>query len=261
MRIKYYLKLWLLLTKISFLAVLSQRGALLIFLFGKVIRFSLYFAFLYFLLNGTKQLAGYSLNQVLFFLLTFNLIDIVSQFLFREVYRFRPQVVSGSFDLVLTKPLSSLFRSLMSGADVIDFITIPPLVVIILIIGQSLSPNFFEVLLYILLVFNGLLIATAFHIAVLAMSIITLEIDYTIMIYRDLVALGRFPVDIYKEPLKGILTFIVPVALMITIPAKVLMGRESPPFIFLALALGFGLFFASLKFWKHALRYYTSASN
>ena len=56
------------------------------------------------------------------------LIDVISQFLFREVYRFRPLVVSGEFDLVLVKPVSSLFRSLAGGADVIDLITIPPYV-------------------------------------------------------------------------------------------------------------------------------------
>ena len=65
----------------------------------------------------------------------------------------------------------------------------------------------------------GLVISAAFHILVLAMGIITLEIDHTVMIYRDLVGLGRFPIDIYKEPLRSLITFIVPIGLMISIPA------------------------------------------
>jgi len=245
----------------AFLAVLSQRIGFTIFLIGKILRFSLFFVFIIFLLKGTNSLAGYNLNQTLFFFLTFNLIDTISQFLFREVYRFRPLVVSGSFDLVLTKPVSALFRSLMGGADVIDFVTIPFLIMAVIYIGKLLNPSTLGILYYILLLFNGLILATAFHIAVLALGIITLEIDHTVMIYRDLTALARFPVDIYKEPIKGILTFLIPIGIMITLPAKALMGITSLMGVLWSLGLGGTALFLSLRFWKFALTKYTSASS
>jgi len=40
-----------------------------------------------------------------------------AQLLFRDVYRFRPKVVSGDFDLILVKPINPLFRVLLGGAD------------------------------------------------------------------------------------------------------------------------------------------------
>jgi len=217
--------------------------------------------FLFFLLKGTGSLAGYDLNQVIFFFLTFNFIDIVSQFLFREVYRFRQQIVSGSFDLTLTRPMNPLFRSLMGGADVLDLFTIPPLIVALFYVGQLISPSFFQIILYLLLVANGLLIAAAFHIAVIALGIITLEIDHTIMIYRDLKDLGKLPIDIYKEPLKSVITYLVPVGVMVTLPVKVLIGLISPVGIVGSLALGLSTILISIKFWNYALKYYTSASS
>lgn len=245
----------------AFLAVLSQRIGFTIFLIGKILRFSLFFIFIIFLLKGTNSLAGYNLNQTLFFFLTFNLIDTVSQFLFREVYRFRPSIVSGSFDLVLTKPVSALFRSLMGGADVIDFATIPFLVVAVIYVGRLLNPSTLGTLSYVLLLFNGLLLAAAFHIAVLALGIITLEIDHSIMIYRDLTALARFPVDIYKEPLRGMLTFLIPIGIMITFPAKALMGLASFWGVVWSCGLGVIFMFLAIKFWNFALTKYTSASS
>jgi len=205
--------------------------------------------------------AGYGINEIIFFFLTFNLIDIISQFLFREVYRFRQKVVSGDLDLILVNPINSLFRVLMGGADLVDLILLPPLVYAVFHFGVKLSPSPLQVLYFFLLVINGVLIATAFHVVVVSMAIITLEIDHSVMIYRDLTNLARFPVDIYKEPLKAILTYLIPVGLMITIPAKAMMGLVSPMGVMGSLILGSMLFFLATRFWNFSLKRYASASS
>jgi ABC-2 type transport system permease protein len=128
-------------------------------------------------------------------------------------------------------------------------------------IGSSLSPSPLQIAYYVLLVLNALLIATAFHIAVLSLGIITLEVDHMIMVYRDLASMGRFPVDIYREPIKSILTFVVPVGIMVTVPAKAMAGLIGPLGVALAVAFGLFVFFLSLKLWDHALKKYTSASS
>lgn len=260
-QIKYYSKLWWMLTRNSFSVVLGQRTALIFFLVGKIIRFSFFVVFLFFLVQGTKNLGGYNSIQAIFFFLTFNVIDVLAQFFFREVYRFRPKIVSGDFDLTLIKPTNALFVSLAGGADIIDFITIPPLLFATYYVGSLLNPGFYQTILFGILILNGLIIATAFHIAVLAMGIITLEIDHTIMIYRDITSFGRFPVDIYKEPLKGVLTYLIPVGIMVTFPAKALMGILSWQGATVALLVGAAALFVSIRFWNLALTKYTSASS
>lgn len=260
-RLNYYLKIWILMSKNSFLVVLAQKKVLLIFLLGKVFRFSFFITFLYFLVNGAEGLMGYNVNQTIFFFLTFMVIDTTTQFLFREVYRFRPLVISGDFDLVLTKPFSSLFRVLMGGADIIDLITIPPLYLITFYYGSLLSPNPSQIYLYLTLLISGMLIATAFHIIVLALGIITLEVDHTVMIYRDLTSMARFPVDIYKQPLRGVLTYLLPIGVMITLPAKALMGYVTPFGIFVSISFGIIALLLSIRFWNLTLERYSSASS
>jgi ABC-2 type transport system permease protein len=260
-KFKKYLKIWWMMSRNSFSMVIGQRLALSVFLIGKIFRFVFFFGFLYFLLLGTKTLAGYSGNQAIFFFLTFNIIDVVTQFLFREVYNFRPMIINGDFDLVLVRPLNALFRVLMGGADVIDLITIPPLIIATVYVGSLLHPSFLSVVFFLILLLNGFLIATAFHIIVLAFAIVTLEIDHTVMIYRDLTSLGRLPIDIYKQPLQAFLTYLVPVGIMMTLPAKALMGLVGPGGILLALFIGITAMVISLKFWNYALTKYSSASS
>lgn len=259
--LKKYLKVWWLMSKNSFMEIFYLGAAGPLFIFGKALRFFFFVFFLVFLLKGTKSLAGYDLNQVLFFFLTFNLVDVISQFFFREVYRFRPMVVTGAFDLVLVKPMNALFRSLMGGADLLDLVTIPPLIIAVIWFGKFLNPTTWQVIIYSLLIVNGLIVAAAFHIAVLALGILTLEIDHTIMIFRDLSSLGRFPVDIYKEPLRGTLTYLVPIGIMMTFPAKALMGLLSPWGILTSFAVGIIFLLLALKFWNYALTKYSSASS
>lgn len=256
-----YFRVWFLMSRNAFAGWIANRFGSLVFLIGKVLRFLFFFAFLTFLLKGTGTLAGYSLNETLFFFLTFTLIDTIAQFFFREVYRFRPLVVSGGFDLVLTKPINALFRSLMGGADLLDLITIPPLIIIVYLVGKNLNPTPIEIFYYLVLVVNGLIISAAFHIAVLALGILTMEIDHTIMIYRDVTSLGRFPIDIYAAPLRFVLTYLIPIAIMVSVPARGLMGLTTPMVVVGAFAFGILSVLLSLRFWRHALTKYSSASS
>ena len=108
---------------------------------------------------------------------------------------------------------------------------------------------------------NGLVIATGFHILVLALAIMTTEVDHAIMIYRDLTSMGRVPVDIYQEPLRGIITFVIPIGIMMTFPAKALFGLLTPGMVALAVIVGVGFLVVCLRLWRFALTQYASASS
>lgn len=260
--VKRYLSLWLKLTNQSFMREFLDRWNASIFLLGKLLRFGFFTIFLFALFAKTPDIGGYSKYQMVFFFLTFNLLDTTAQLFYREVYRFRPMVVSGDFDLVLTKPMSALFRALAGGADPLDFymlfLYLGLLVYVMLQLGILTAIN---VVAYGALLINGFIIATGFHILVLALAIVTTEVDHAIMIYRDLTMMGRVPIDIYHQPIRGILTFVIPVGLMMTFPAKALMGLLAPWTIVLSFVLGFMFFLLCLKAWRYALSQYSSASS
>jgi len=238
-----------------------SRYVLFVFLLGKTIRYISYFGFLYFIVRASNGLMGYSQNEALFITVTFVFVDTLCQFFFRSVYTFRNSIVTGDFDLVLIKPLNSLFRSLFGAPDPIDFVTIPPILLLLIWIGFSLQPSLLHISYYILLILNSILIYAAFHIFVIGTSLITLDVDHLIEVFRDLSSMGRFPSDIYTGLLRTVLTFIIPIGIMYTQPAKALIGLLNFSSILGILAVGLIFFVFSLKFWNFALKRYTSASS
>lgn len=259
---KKYFRIWKILTLASFsISLVSRFGAILFFL-GKTLRFIFFLLFLLILTGKTQVVAGYNLWQVVFFFMTFNLVDLTSQLFLREVYRLRPLVVSGNFDLVLVKPVNPLFRVLAGGADLLDLFTLFPLVAFLIYAAIKMGGlDILGIIVYLLLLGNAFLIALALHTIVAAIGVLTTEVDNTIMLYRDLSSMARIPVDIYREPIRSFLTFVIPVGVMITFPAKALMGLLSIQFILISLILGVGLFFLGLGLWHFSLRRYSSASS
>lgn len=242
------------------MATVTRAGAL-VFIIAKLLRFLLFLLVVILIVSRTQVLAGYNLIQSLIFFMTFNVIDTVTQLLFRDVYRFRPKIVSGDFDLVLVQPLNALGRVLLGGADPMDLVVLLPYSFLLIYFLLQIQFNLSQLLIYLFLVINGLLIATGFHILVLALGILTTEIDHAVMIYRDIESMVRFPVDIYKEPLRGFITFIIPVGIMMTFPAKALFGQLSSLLIVISVVICGGILWFSLYLWQQALKRYTSASS
>ncbi|MGB9911382.1 MAG: ABC-2 family transporter protein [Microgenomates group bacterium] len=75
-----------------------------------------------------------------------------------------------------------------------------------------------------ILFFNALILAFAFHLFFCSVCVLTTEIDHLVWVYRDLTSMARFPTDIYNKGIRIILTFTIPVIILITVPAKALLG-------------------------------------
>lgn len=260
--LKKHFKFWWLATASSTQTALSSRFSATLFLIAKSMRFFLFLVLILIIANQTKVIAGYNLWQMILFYATFNLIDNTAQFFLREVYRFRSYVVSGDFDYFLTKPISPLFRSLFAGSDILDLPLLIISIILIILAAAKLGPvSILSISLYAALIFCALVIAVAFHIFVISVGILTTEVDNTIMLYRDITQMGRFPVDIYREPISWFITFVIPVGVMMTYPAKSLMGQLSPELILISPAIALIFIFLSYKFWQFSLKRYSSASS
>lgn len=253
-----YLKLYWLLSLQSLKTVWQHKAGVLFFLFGKVLRFVMFFVFVFILLQNTKLLSGYTLAETLIFYLSFNFLDNLTQMLFREVYRFRWLVTSGELDGVLVKPYHPFLKVLMGGFDFMDALLIIPYGLLLAYYFNQISLTTNGLFIYGLLMINGFVIATSFHILVLAMGVLTTEVDHAIMIYRDLNKLGVVPVDIYQEPLRSLITFVLPIGVMTTFPVKGLLNMLNWNLVWLSLGIGGLSLIISLWFWRLALRKYQS---
>jgi ABC-2 type transport system permease protein len=256
-----YADVWGILAKNALSEAFINRWTNLLFLSGKIVRFGMLLFFLFLIKNSVSTFVGYTTDQVVVFFITYQFLDTLAQVFYRGVYSFSWQVKSGELDFYLSKPIQPLFRILTGKPDFIDVIFfIPSTLLSMYLIRDFLAhasvPNLF---LYCLLLFNGFLIATGFHILILALGVLTTEVNNAVMLYRDINVMSRFPITIYQEPLRSILLFAVPVGLMNTIPAQVLMNTQPNVQVWLTATIGICFFFFSLRLWAWSIKKYTGA--
>jgi len=255
----YNLKIFFLFGRLSAKTAFQSRLGAFLFILTKLLRFLIFLVFIYFIAKKTNGLAGYSPDQAIFIYLTFNIADTLAQVLFREVYRFKPMVVSGELNNVLIKPYNPLLKVLIGGVDFFDVIMlIFYLGLTVLQVSRFSTISVAGVLLYIFLILNGVLIAAAFHIFVLAATVVTAQTDQLIMIYRNLTATGRFPLTIYRPAIRTFFTFVIPVGLMIGYPARAMFNTLSWVNVIVAVVFSFLILGVALKIWTLSLAKYQS---
>jgi ABC-2 type transport system permease protein len=99
------------------------------------------------------------------------------------------------------------------------------------------------------------------HILVLVIGVLTTEVDGVIWMYRDLTRMGQFPVNMYMEPLRTILFFLIPVGTMFTIPAQVLINKPGQVSMVITLLIGLSSLIVSYSLWLWSLKKYTSTGS
>lgn len=257
-----YFRIWVRSASMAMQAQLTYRLGSFGFLLGKMIRLVFFFAFVIAVFSHVESVAGYSLVETALFFLTFNVVDMGAQIFFRGVYGARRTVSEGDFDFYLVQPCSPLFRMVFSTVDFLDLVTIVPVLVMTGAVFSRLPPlPWLNYLAYGALVLNGIALVFAMHVAVAALAVRTQEMENAIWIYRDVMFMGKFPVDVYASPVRWALTFAIPVAVMTSFPAKALLGALSAAWTLYAFALTAAAVALSLLFWRGSVARYTSSSS
>lgn len=262
--LKPYWKVWLKLTGQQFQThIANARGAALLFIFGKLFRLGTALVLVYVVVGKAKLIAGYDLSQAIFLLILFNLIQTITQLLLRGVYMFRQKVVDGTFDFYLLNPLSELFYSLFAYTDPMDIIVLIPYLGFTLWSWSATGYpiTLLAVLAILIIIFLSILMVTAWHIFIISIGIRYLEVDNTVMLYRDIERMGTFPVSMYGKLGSIFLTYLFPFALMATIPANLVFGLFNPWYLLGFAVLAILQLKLSLWFWHRSLLTYSSASS
>ena len=87
-----------------------------------------------------------------------------------------------------------------------------------------------------------------------------IRMDNILVIFESMYEAGRWPLTLYPRWLRAALTFLVPVAVAVTVPAEALVGRlgeHTLPFVIVAAAL---MLLVSRWFWSVGIRHYSGAS-
>lgn len=178
----------------------------------------------------------------------------------REIVR---HIRLGTMDFILTKPLDSQFHASLSkieiwkGMDVL----IGCGVVLFALLKQPEFPGLSSTALFILLCLCALIILYSLTMLLITSAFWFVQLDNVMELLFVFFDAGRFPVTIFPPWLRILLTFVVPIAFVTTIPAAVLLNRLNLEFALFAALLAAGLLLISIFFWRFAVRHYASASS
>lgn len=206
--------------------------------------------------------AGWDWNASLLVLGVFTLLQGFSSVaLAPNLNRIVRHIEQGTLDFVLLKPISSQFwlstRSLSPwGLPDVGFG-----LMVLGYAGQRLGLSPWAYGAGIVPVLLSCLILYSLWFMLGAMSVWFVKIYNVTEVLRGLVEAGRFPMAAYPVGYRFFFTFVVPVAFLTTVPAQAFLGQMTWGWLGGSILLAIALLIASNRFWRFALRFYTSASS
>lgn len=261
--VRKYVRIWKQLSSLAIGSYWSNRIDSAAYFAGKLVRFGFFLLLIASLFSFTDNLAGYSKYEAVLFFLTFNLIDVSAQALFRGIYAFRVDIQRGNFDFVLSKPVNPLFYSLSRMTDILDIILVIPIVVLIVLVMGKLPepPDAVHVILYSMLVLAGMVIILGIHIISASIAIWKIESENFIWLYREAMTIGRFPPEVYSPTVRSLFTFVIPIIIAVAFPVKILLNTLDWRWTVFTMLYSAAFFGFSLIVWKAGLKAYSSASS
>lgn len=211
----------------------------------------------------TPHIKGWSYAQVLVLLAMYYLMDgLIEMFIAPNMREITTKVREGTLDFVLLKPVSSQFMATFRSINIWRAAN--------LLLGAGLAAYALRQLsvsvgwdragLFALTLAAGLAVIYSFWLVLVTLTFWFVRVDNIEQIVWQAFEAGRYPVEIYPNWLRAMLTYVVPVAFIITVPAQALSGRLEPPYVLVAGLVAVGSLIFSSLFWRFGLRFYTGAS-
>jgi ABC-2 type transport system permease protein len=213
--------------------------------------------------SQTSELGGWDRTELLAVMGVFIMMGgIIRAAIQPNMERLMEDIREGLLDFALTKPADA--QILISVREfrlwqLVDVITG------MIVLGVALSQMNWMITVWSVLAFFSALMMGAvmiycFWLLVTSTAFWFVRVHEIANLFEGLYAAGRWPVGIYPTWLRITLTFIIPVAFAVTVPAEALTGRLSFQTWLGALALTVVLFIASRTLLKFGLRSYSGAS-
>ena len=173
------------------------------------------------------------------------------------------RIRTGSFDYVLLKPVDA--QAMVSASryepwKVFDLIGAIAIIVYAFIeIGAPPSPA--DLLLGLALLGSGILATYALWILCAAASFWVVRLDNLMYLLSAIFDTARWPIAVFPGAWRIVFTYVIPVAIMTTYPARALLGRLDAPTALATVGGSLILLVVSRAVWRTAIASYTSASS
>ncbi len=217
-----------------------------------------------FLFANIRSVAGWDVDRMILLTGTYQLVVSILFLLFEtNMGKLSEYVNKGELDYVLMKPMDSQF---LVSTRFITLNQIPAVVVALatVIFGWTrlgLQPTPLAVFGYLTLVLSAIVAFYALWFGTVTLVLWTGRIENIQFLMIPIMETARVPSDVFRGLVRPVLTFVVPVALIGTLPSKALFGALEPWIALYSACLALLLLFASHHFWRYSLRRYSSASS
>jgi ABC-2 type transport system permease protein len=181
-------------------------------------------------------------------------------FFFGIIWSTLDRVREGTFDLMLIKPRSPLFMSMINGFDAEDF---GRLLSGGLLLGYALAimpdkPGGLAWLQFALLFLFALLVLFAVSLFMSGLLFKWVGSSRVYDIFDAVTMFGQYPGTLFSKSFLNVILYAVPVAMLGFVPASALLGRLDGS-AWISAAVCVALAGASWAYWQAMLRQYTSA--
>jgi ABC-2 type transport system permease protein len=170
---------------------------------------------------------------------------------------------TGTLDFVLLKPADAQF--LVSTQRFAPWRAINVLAGIAIFVYAfatlGRAPGVADVLLALAMLVLAIVILYAMWILVISAAFHVGRIDNLRFLFLAIFDAARWPSTVYRGVMSFVFTFVIPLALMTTYPARALLGRLDAATALFAWVLGLLFALLARAVWLQSLRRYTSASS
>lgn len=203
---------------------------------------------------------GWSLSEVMVLQGVFMLSKGTANLLFfGVVYNTLSRVREGTYDLLMIKPVSTLYISVASGFEPDSIGTVTGGVLVVIYSLRKLSqPLLTEWMRFVLIFFLSVLVMFAFAVLMAATVFKWVGNSRIYEIFDSITSFGNYPRSIFSKSFQNIISFVIPVGIIAFYPASALLGKDVSgilPSVFICVLF----LLLSLAVWRFMLSRYTSA--
>jgi ABC-2 type transport system permease protein len=179
-----------------------------------------------------------------------------------NMIRLMEDIRQGTLDFVLTKPEDA--QVLVSVREIriwqaVDCL-VGAIVIVVAVVQLQVSFGLGQVLAFGFTFILGGLTIYCFWLILTVGAFWVVRIDQIVELFEGVYQSGRWPVTIYPGWLRVSLTFLVPIAFAVTVPAEALTSRLTVDTLALATGFAIALLIFTRWWWRFGLTRYSGAS-
>jgi ABC-2 type transport system permease protein len=211
----------------------------------------------------TDSLAGWTPTELFILLgIYFLMSGFIRTVIEPSLERFLQDIRQGTLDFVLTKPRDAQLLVSVRKISLWSLIDVGVGAAMVSAgagrLDQGATPA--QILSFLGMLAAGAVTVYSFWMILATFTFWFVKVENILVIFQSMFQAGRWPVSIYPAALRVLLTFFVPVAFAVTVPAEALVGRLTPATLVLAILLAFGIAAVARAFWRYGVRHYSGAS-